>query len=142
MRSYFTIDANTISANMELGDPVDQFIAPLLTSITINGSSSHKLCLQTVPILTGFLTETEQPKLHHLPLYNHKIAVYASEVIYYSFAVYGFNSGHFTSTHASAPFQFAIAAVTCQCGKYLFKNITGCPFISDSVDDLLRCVND
>ena len=69
-----------------------------------------------MPILTGFLTEAEQPKLRHVPLYNQEIAVYASEVISYSFAVYGFNSGHFTSTHGAPPFQVAVAADTRQCG--------------------------
>ena len=124
-----------------MGEPVDQFIDPLLTSVMINGSGGHKLCLQTLPILTGFLTEAEQPKLRHVPLYNHEIAVYASEVISYSFVVYGFNSGHLISTHAAPPFQVTIAADTYQCGRSLFKQITGCPVISDSADDLLRCIN-
>ena len=104
VRFELTTDTTTISANLELGDPADQFIAPFLTSVMINGSGSHKLCLQTVPILTGFLTEAEQPKLSHAHLYNRDIAVYASEVISYSFSVYGFNSGCFTSTHALEPF--------------------------------------
>ena len=104
VRSELTTEATTISANLALSEPVDQFIAPLLTSVMIDGSGGHELCLQTVPIIDGFLTEAEQPKLRHVPLYNHKIAVYASEVIYYSFAVYGFNSGHFTSNHGAPTF--------------------------------------
>ena len=88
VRSEFTTDTTTISANLALGKPVDQFIAPLIMYVMINGSGVHKLCLQTVPILNGFLTEAEQPKLNHVPLYNHYIAVYASKVIYYSFAIY------------------------------------------------------
>ena len=91
----------------------------------IIGSGDHKLCLQTVHIITGFLVEAEQPKLRHVPLYSHGIAVYAPEVIYYSFAVYVFNSGHFTSTHAAPSFQVAISANTRQCGLSLFKQITG-----------------
>ena len=138
VRSELATETTTISANLELDEPVDQFIALLLTSVMINGSRGHGPCLQTVPILTGLLTESEQPKLRHVPLYNHDIAVYASEVIYYSFAVYGFNSRHFTSTHSSAKFQVAIAANICQCGRALFKKITGCPVISESADDLLR----
>ena len=99
-----------------MSEPVDQFIAPVLTSVTIDGSGGPKFGLQTVPILDGFLTEAEQPKLRHVPLYNHEIAVYASEVIYYSFYVYGFNRGNFTSTHGAPPFQVAIIANTRQCG--------------------------
>ena len=121
VHSELTTETTTISTCLALGETVDQFIAPFLTSVMINGSGGHKFCLQTVPILTGFLTEAEQPKLRHVPLYNHEIAVYASEVISYSFAVHGFNSGHFTSTHALAPFRVAIAANTSQCGQSLFK---------------------
>ena len=129
-----TAEATTISYNLALGEPVDQFIFPLLTSV-------DKFCLQMVHILTGFLTEAKHPNLFHVPLYNYKIAVYASEVIYYSFSVYVFNSGHFTFTHASEIFHVAIAANTRQCGRALFNQITGCPVISESADDLLRCIN-
>ena len=55
--SELTNNTTTISAILALGDPVDQFIYPLLTYVMINGSGGHKFCLQTVPILTGFLTE-------------------------------------------------------------------------------------
>ena len=141
VRSELTTDTTTISASLALGEPVDQFIAPLLTTVMINGYGGHELFLQLVPIITGFLIEAEQPKLSHVPLYNHDIAVYASEFISYSFSVNGFNSGHFTSTHALAPFQVAIADDTCQCGIALFKYITRFPVILDSADDLLRCIN-
>ena len=80
-------------------------------------------------------------KITSCPLYNHDITVYASEVIFYSFSVYGFNSGHFTSTYVAAPFKVAVAADTRQYGRALFKQITGCPVILDSADDLLRCIN-
>ena len=55
--SELTTDATTVSTNMTLGDPVDQFISTLLTSVMINVSGIHKFCLRTVPILTGFLTD-------------------------------------------------------------------------------------
>ena len=141
VRSELTTETTTISTCLALGETVDQFIAPFLTSVMINGSGGHKFCLQMVPILTGFLTEAEQPKLRHVPLYNHEIALYASEVISCSFAVYVFNSGHFTSTHASAPFQVSIESNTHQCGRALFKKITRCPVILYSADGLLRCIN-
>ena len=141
VHSELTTETTTISANLVLGEPVDQFIYPLLTYSMINVSGGHEFCLQTVPILTGLLTEAKQPKLRHLPLYNHEIEVYASEFISYPFSVYVFNRGHFTSTHASAPFQVVIAADTRQCGRALFKQINGCPIISDSAYDLLSCIN-
>ena len=61
--SEFTTEATTISTNLKLGESVDQIIAPLLTSVMINVSGGHKFCLQTVPILTGFLSETKQPNI-------------------------------------------------------------------------------
>ena len=66
--SELTNEATTISANLKLGESVDQFIAPLLRSVMIYGSGGHELFLQTVPILAGFFTEAEQPKLRHVPL--------------------------------------------------------------------------
>ena len=70
VHSELTTKTNTISTNLVLGEPVDQFISPLLTSVMINGPRGHKFYLQTVPILTGLLTEAEQPKLRHVTLYN------------------------------------------------------------------------
>ena len=116
VRSELTTEAITISANLALSEPFDQFIAPLLTSVMIDVSGGQKFFLQTVPIIDGFFTKAEHPKLRHVPLYNHEVAVYASEFISYSFAVYGFNSGHSTSTHGAPPFQVAVAADTRQCG--------------------------
>ena len=58
-----TTKTTTISANLELDETADQFISPLLMSVMVNGFRGHKFCLQMVHILTGFLTEAEQPKL-------------------------------------------------------------------------------
>ena len=57
VRSELTTEATNISANLALSETVDQCISPLLTSVMIKVSGDHKLCLQAVPILTGFLTE-------------------------------------------------------------------------------------
>ena len=48
--------------------------------------------------------------MHHIPFHNHEIPVLAAEVVAFSFAIYGFNSGHFTSHRGAPPFQIAIAA--------------------------------
>ena len=61
VRSELTTEATNISANLALGEPFQQFISPLLTSVTIDGSGSHELCLQTVHIITCLLTEAEHP---------------------------------------------------------------------------------
>ena len=116
---------------------VDPEISPLLTSILYDNSGGHHFCLQTVPILTGYLTSEEQETLKHVPLYNHSITVCASEAISFSFAIYGFNSGHFISHHDLPPFEVVLAADIHQCGRALFKQFTRCPTISNSADDLL-----
>ena len=66
VRSELTTEVTTISANLASGEPVDQIISPLLTSVMINVFGGHKFFLQTVPILTGFLFEAEQPKITRL----------------------------------------------------------------------------
>ena len=83
VRSELTTEATTISANLALSEPVDQFIAPLLTSVMIDVSGGQKFFLQTVPIIDGFFTKAEHPKLRHVTLYTHEISVYVSEVISY-----------------------------------------------------------
>ena len=58
---------------------VNPAIAPLLTSIMMDGSGGHGFFLQTVPILMGYLSTEEQLMLRHMPLCNHKIPVYAAK---------------------------------------------------------------
>ena len=103
-------------------------------------SGGHELCLQVVPFVTGYLSTKKQLTLRHVPLYNHEIPVYAAEVTAFSFAVYGFNSGHFVAHRGSYPFQTALAADTQPCGRALFKQFTGCPIIADWADGLLQSV--
>jgi hypothetical protein len=119
---------------------VDPAIAPLLTSITVGRSNGHEFCLQVIPILTGHLSSVEQKSLRHVSLYNHEIPVFAAEITAFLFAVYGFNSGHFTTHRGAAPFHVALAADTRPCGRALFKQISHCPTITESADGLLNCI--
>ena len=116
---------------------VDLAIVPLLTSIMMDRSGGHEFCLQVVPIVTGYLSTKEQLTLRHVPLYNHEIPVYAAEVTAFSFAIYGFNSGHFVVHRGSSPFQVALVADTRPYRRALFKQFTGCPIIADLADGLL-----
>ena len=115
-------------------------IAPLLTAINFGGSGGHEFCLQVVPILTGYLTNKEQRRMHHIPFQNHDIAVYAAEIIELSFAVYGFNSRHFTSRKGASAFKVALAADTRPCGRAMFKQFADCPVIADLANNLLNLI--
>ena len=63
----------------------DTCIVPIMTSILMDRSGGHELCLQVVPILTGYWTPSEQSRLRHIPFHNHEIAVYAAEVTSFFF---------------------------------------------------------
>ena len=118
----------------------DNAAATLLSSIMLDDSGGHQFCLQTVPLLTGYLNAEEQNAMTHVAYYNHEVPVYAAELTSFSFAVYGFNSGHFINRYAMPSFQVAMAADTRPCGRALFKKFTGCPVIADSADGLLQTI--
>ena len=140
IRSDLAADASAAPGTTGAAALAGPAIAPILTSINLGRSGGHEYCLETVPIVTGYLSAKEQTSLHHIPLYNHKIPVFAAEVVAFSFAVYGFNSGHFTTHRGDPPFQIAIAADSRPCGRALFKQISGCPKIAASADGLFQYV--
>ena len=78
--------------------------------------------------------------MRHYPLHNHNVAVYVAETTSFSFAVYGFNSGHFVSTRYPLPFQVAMAADPLPNGRAMFKKFAHCTSITDSADGLLQMV--
>ena len=119
---------------------VDPALAPILSSVYTENSGGHHFCLQTVPILTGYLTPEESDRISHRPLYHHEIPVISSELIPYTFAIYRFNSGHILQLHHNTPIDIDVAllADTRPSGRAVFKQFTKCPSISNSADDLLR----
>ena len=78
--------------------------------------------------------------MHHIPYHNFDIATYAAEIIEFSFAVYGFNSGHFSSRKGRPVFKVALAADTRPCGRAMFKQFVNCPVIADSAINLLTLI--
>ena len=90
-------------------------------------------------MLTGYLSSLEQGSLRHVKFDNHEISVYAAEVFAFSFVVYGFNSGHFTTHRGAAPFHVVVAVDTRPCGRALFKQMSCYPMISELADSLLKC---
>ena len=62
----------------------------------------------------------------------------STEFISYSFAVYGFNSGHFLPLNHRSPFDIVLAADTRPSDRALFKQFPHCPSILNSADELLK----
>ena len=119
---------------------VDSSISSLLATISLGNSGGHEFCLQVVPILTGFVNSSNDSMSRRITLHNQEISVYASELVSHSFAIYGFNSGHFTNRFSTGPLSVAIAADTRPCGRAMFKKFTSCPRICDSADGLLHSI--
>ena len=75
------------SSNIRLSDTldntVDPSITPLLSAIQYDNSDGHHFSLQTVPIITGYLTSDEQRTCSHVPIYNKYSDVIASSLIQY-----------------------------------------------------------
>jgi hypothetical protein len=114
----------------------DLVIGTLLASITIGNSGGHDMCLQVVPVRTGFLGIDDQKSLRHVPLHNHDIAVFTAGLMTYSFTMYGFNSGHFVSNSFDLPIQIALAADVRPYGHAMTKRHTSCPRVADSANSL------
>ena len=119
----------------------DLSISRILTSMYLENSGGHALCLQTIPITVGHISSNVAQKPCK-PMYHHRTTVLAAEATLYTFAIYGFNSGHFISRNSSQPVSFdvALAADTRQCGRAMFKQFTRSPLIANSASDLLRAV--
>ena len=74
--STLTPDHPAVPATTEAVNSVDPVIAPLLASIMIVRSVGHEYCLQTVPVVTEYLSTEEHQPLQYVSLYNQKIPVF------------------------------------------------------------------
>ena len=99
----------------------DPIVGSLTAAINVGNSGGHTMCLQVVPVRTYLLPEGEIVSRRHVPLHNHNISVCAASLVAYSFAMYGFNSGHFVGASTALPIQVAVVADTHPCGCAMFK---------------------
>lgn len=116
----------------------DPHIVPILHSIVLNESGGHAHCLETVPVVFGFLTQ--QPTTPGITLHGDNIPILASELTTFSWVVYGFNSGHFITSllGGSSPADIVIAVDTRPSGRALFTELASCPCVLDSAMRLLQ----
>jgi hypothetical protein len=139
LASEDTVSQATVSLLAEsVNDP---HIAPIIDSIFLGDSGGMHHCLNVVPIFFEYVSPekvTASPKCMH----GHQICAVAREAITFTWAMYGFNSGHFFSNLESRniPFVVVLAADTRPCGRALLKQFARCPTIAVSSDDLLQTI--
>ncbi len=75
-------------------------------------------------------------------LHNNKFPCYAQQVLQFSWAMYSFHRGHFTSTIQSQNFtsQVWLACDPYESGRSLFQQFTSCHHIFSSATDLLNYI--
>ena len=99
--------------NFVTSEEVDTTILCLHTSIDVRGSRGH-ICLSTVPIVHGCVTESQSMSIS--PFHGNCVSAFASLLVSYKWCVFGFNSGHFVCTIQThnIPFEIDLAA-DCGC---------------------------
>ena len=100
---------------------IDPALAPILTAINCNASGGHHFCLQTIPILTGHISDNDSKSMQDSWLHQPNISLLASELMEFSLAVYGFNSGHFLPLHHNAALT-TLLPTACICKKIISKS--------------------
>ena len=114
----------------------DPVVGNLMAAINVGNSRGRTMCLQVVPVRGGLLPGGSSMPVRHM--HNHNISVCAASLVAYSFAMYGFNSGHFVGASTALPIQVALAADTRPCDRAMFKKYTSCPRVCDSAISLLQ----
>ena len=105
-----------------------------------NNDANDSLPLSIIPpVYEKFIPTATQPVMPALNLHNKAITDAATRASRFSFAVYGFNSGHVFSSNLSKalPFDVLIAADPDPCGRALFHDIGHVPIVLESSHDLL-----
>jgi hypothetical protein len=115
---------------------IDAAAASLLTTI-ITQDRDYTTCLANYPVRFGQFPSPTPPGDRQM--YNSEFPALAYRVARFSWAIYSFNSGHFSSTILTQNLPFA---VTLACDPYayrraLFTEFTGCRCILLSAAALL-----
>ena len=115
-------------------------IQSLLTDIVMSTSTSG-MALMNVPVRFGhnapaLKTTTTRPRA----LLNSEFASYAFHAMYFSWAVYSFSNGHFSSTIQSQhlPFHISMACDTSEAGRSLFAEFAPDAKVFSSGNDFLH----
>ena len=113
----------------------DNVATTLIASIITQGDMGHtSICVH--PVRSGLFPSTSRPVR---ALYNDEFPALAYRVMNFSWAVYGFNSGHFLSTISkrNLPFSVVLVCDPFKYGRALFHEFSACPTVLPSVAALL-----
>ena len=113
-------------------------IQSLLTEIVTNEGLGHTY-LSNIPIKFGSFDNVPSSKQSH-QLYKSDIASYAFETLQFSWAVYSFSNGHFSSTiiKSNLPFTIRLACDVSESGRSLFGEFAPEAKIYSTSNDLLQ----
>jgi len=108
----------------------------LMTRIVTQGDLGHT-SLGIHPFHVG--TFDSIPAEHARQHYNAEFPALAYRATTFSWAVYGFNSGHFVSTitKRNLPFRIVLACDPFEYGRALFNEFASCPTVLSSASSLL-----
>ena len=104
---------------------VDLAATTLISQIVIDDSNGH-VCLEHVPVKFG--QRKQQAVSGALSLYNNDLPTAAYQCAHFTWAVYGFNDGHFISSTRTRnlPFDIVLAVDHTKQGRGLFSEFSGC----------------
>ena len=114
----------------------DNVATTLIASIITQGDMGHtSICVH--PVRFGLFPSTSRPVR---ALYNDEFPALAYRAMNYSWAVYGFNSGHFllTISKRNLPFSVVLACDPFEYDGALFYEFSACPTVLPSVAALLN----
>jgi hypothetical protein len=116
------------------------YIQSLLTDIVMSTSTAGTV-LMNVPICFGHMvTALKTTTTRTCALLNSEFASYAYHAMYFSWAVYSFSNGHFSSTIQSQhlPFHISMACDTSEAGRSLFAEFAPDAKVFSSGNDFLH----
>eukprot|EP00956_Cyclotella_meneghiniana_P020963 scaffold37640_cov83-Cyclotella_meneghiniana.AAC.2 len=134
---------NTATASVSSED-FDSRALSLVTSIFQDDSHGHGSNLRHVPVLFGcFDPGVDLTAINAIkPRHNSELVLAAHSLLHFTWAVYGFNSGHFISCFErdQLPFRITLAADPSTAGRACFKKFTSCRTILSGLQDVLHHV--
>eukprot|EP00956_Cyclotella_meneghiniana_P021824 scaffold40342_cov40-Cyclotella_meneghiniana.AAC.1 len=137
-----TAKASTVIAR-DITEVTDDTAISLATSIYKHDSNGHASHLRHVPVVfESFSPDFDRANLNVKPRHNSELVLAAHTLLQFTWAVYCFNSGHFTSCfeHDNLPFRVTLAADPSVAGRSCFRRFTTCGTILSGLQELLHHV--
>lgn len=115
---------------------VDYATTTLLSTILFDDSNGHD-CLENIPVKFGYWSQDSQPSSSSgaVSLYNSDLPVAAYQIARSTWAIHGYNCGHFMSSiqSRSLPFDIVLASDPTPQGRAQLQEFTTCRLIFNGV---------